>query len=398
MKFPLLFVMILSALTQLSYGKGRVIATPTERVSDTIIYQDDLDYKNLVKAIDRQLVYFNRVDLSGKIQLGDKLYERVRLKESVVHLKSIVQSYLFCLDLHRHFPVTYEQNKRLCMQTFSNSITNDFEVFKPENDAPVNRDDIEGDGETLYTAYYSPDFEGSRVKTAVFKNPIYAMPTDPTLRGMTRKQIDFEGKLEGKGLELFYVKESLFDIYLLHVEGGGRVKVKNNDGTYSHYYLSYAGSNKRKFRFLYHYMVDQGMIDPEDKSIATQREYIANNPDKAEEIFASCPSYIYFKVTVDEPVGVGNIPLTEMRSLATDTRIYKQIGIINYVKAKKPVFDSSGNVIQKEFSRFFISQDTGGAIRGKARADLYMGFGRSAELVANHLKYKGDQFFLIKKN
>src|SRR5690606_38130368 len=112
--------------------------------------------------------------------------------------------------------------------------------------------------------------------------------------------------------------------------------------------------------------------------------------------FASSPSYIYFKVTQDEPLGVNNIPLTEGRSMATDYRIYKDYGLLQFVQTQKPVLVDE-DIVQTDFGRFFISQDTGGAIRGNARADLYFGFGREAEIAASNLKNFGTQTILIKK-
>jgi membrane-bound lytic murein transglycosylase A len=140
------------------------------------------------------------------------------------------------------------------------------------------------------------------------------------------------------------------------------------------------------------------MLKPGEFSVYHQRKYLVDNPGVLEEVLSICPSYIFFKVTTDEPLGVKNIPLTENRSLATDYRIYKEYGILNFVQAVKPVRNASGDLEHKAFSRFFINQDTGGAIKGNARSDLYFGYGPEAATVANNLKKLGKQYFLIKKS
>src|SRR5690606_5943475 len=120
---------------------------------------------------------------------------------------------------------------------------------------------------------------------------------------------------------------------------------------------------------------------------------------KEEEVFNVCPSCVYFKESSEEPVGVNNIPLTEGRSVAIDSRIYKTMGLINFVNTVKAShFDENGKLVKVPFSRFFIAQDTGGAIRGNARCDLYFGYGPQAELTAYNMNEMGEQYFLIKKN
>jgi len=248
----------------------------------------------------------------------------------------------------------------------------------------------------MFTAYYSPDLEGSRTKTAEYVNPIYAKPLEEDLWRSTSDQINYENVLAGKNLEIFYVKESLYDVWLLHVEGGGRVKVKQEDSTYKHYYLSYDGTNKKAFNMLYKYMLEAGMLSKNEiGSIKKQRAYFNSHPEHQREILNSCESYVYFKETKTEPLGVHNIPLTENRSMATDYRRLTEYGIINFITATNPQVGKENAA--PTFSRFFINQDTGGAIKGNARCDLYFGFGPEAELAANKIYGLGNQYFLILK-
>lgn len=370
--------------TILLAGDSARIPTTT-KVNEYIDFKDDLDFKNMKLAIKRNKKFFNRADLSVKFKFGNDTYNRKSLRDSQISFEILVDQALECMQ---------SEAKNFCYEQFSKAVNTEFNIYKP---SPLTWEQGHKTSQSLFTAYYSPDFIGSRTKTAIYKNPIYKLPKSTKLRSLTRDQIDFEKKLSGKGLELFYVKESLYDIWLLHVEGGGRIHVMNEDGTTSMAYLSYEGSNKRTFKMLYRYMLDHGMLKPGQAGIDHQRAYLKANPQDARKIFASCPSYIFFTESQKEPIGVNDIILTENRSLASDYRIYKEYGILNFIQAKIPVRQND-QIKMKDFSRFFINQDTGGGIKGNARSDLYFGFGRKAELSANNLKVLGNQFFLLKKN
>jgi membrane-bound lytic murein transglycosylase A len=357
----------------------------TTKVTEHINFKDDLDFHNMKLAIKRNMAYFNRADLGVSFKFGKDSYTRKDLKLTLMSFEILVDQAIECLK---------EQQKSVCYDQFSKTVNNEFNAYRP---SPLSWERGYNTNQSLFTAYYSPDFKGSRVKTDVYKHAIYNMPKDAKLRSLSRVEIDFDNKLAGKGLEIAYVKESLYDIWLLHVEGGGRITILNEDGTSEVSYLSYAGSNKKTFKMLYHYMLDSGMLKPGQASIDQQRAYLEANPEDQREVFASSPSYIFFKESKKEPLGVKNVVLTENRSLASDYRIYKEYGILNFIQAKRPM-RVNGKVKMVNFSRFFINQDTGGAIKGNARSDLYFGFGREAELTANNLKVLGDQFFLIKKN
>ena len=318
------------------------------------------------------------------MRFGSTTIKRSHLKKSLLKFQELVVTTKSCLVLNL---------REKCFKDFNNNLNKFFKAYKP---LPAKWEKGYKEGKTLFTAYYSPDLHGSKTKTKVFKNPIYGLPKDKKLARATSDQINFQGVLKGRGLELFYVSESLYDIWLLHVEGGGRVQVQNADGTKSYYYLSYKASNKQSFNMLYKYMLEEGMLKKGEATIANQRKYFLENPEHQRDILKTCPSFIFFSITESEPLGVKNIPLTIKRSLATDYRRMEEYGIINFIKYKKPKFSDDG-VKMVPFSRFFINQDTGGAIKGNARSDLYFGFGDDAELSANYIYGLGEQYFLILK-
>lgn len=358
--------------------------TPTARVQQSMSFADDLNFENIETAIDRQLEAYDRMNLTGTIKFGTKNYPKKVLETSLIVLKALAQDFKNCL---------LASDRKICQQQLDAAINEKFAVYQP---VPGKRESgYKQLNTTKYTSYYSPDFTGSRTKTERFKHAIYRMPEDPRLANSSRVQIDYQGALQG--YEIFWVEESLYDLYLLHVQGGGRIKVINPDGTQDIKYLSYGGKNTLKFQMVYKYLISKGYMKPEEASINNQRKWFEENPDKAMEVWGTCPSYVYFKESDEEPVGLDNIPLTEGRSLAFDSRIYKTTGLINFVKTVRASHTENGKVVKVPFSRFFLAQDTGGAIRGNARCDLYFGYGPQAELTAYNMNEMGEQYILILK-
>ncbi len=361
--------------------------TPTKRLYQTLNFTDDMSFENLDLAIERQLKVLNNRKPTGTIKFGSKAYPKTVLKDSLLLLKRLTTEARECL---KSFP------EAGCLNSFNASVNEQFAIYVP---LPNKGASANSNKTTQFTSYYSPDLHGSRVPTERFKRAIYRKPDIVSEQNHTRVDIDYRGALAGKGYEIFWVEESFYDLYLLHVQGGGRINVFNPDGSKEVKYLSYDGKNTRSFQMIYKYMLQKGYLQSNNAGIPAQRKFLEENPHKEEEIFNSCPSYVYFKESNEEPVGLDNIPLTEGRSLALDSRIYKTTGLINFVKTVKASHvDGSGKVVKVPFSRFFIAQDTGGAIRGNARCDLYFGYGPQAELTAYNMNEMGEQYFLVKKN
>lgn len=361
--------------------------TPTVEVNQSLSFADDLDFANLNLAIERQMSSYDIRGLPGEISFGQKVYPKKVLKDSLLLLKEMAESTKQC---------QLSQSKEVCLDILNREINDKFIIYKPV--PKKSEDGYKAELTTKYTSYYSPDVTGSRVPTDRFKHAIYSMPKEVSLQNFSRVEIDYKGALFGKGYEIFWVEDSYFDLYLLHVQGGGRINIINSDGSKEVRYLSYDGKNSKSFKMIYHYLTEKGYLKPEEATIANQRKFLQEHPEKEEEVFGSCPSYVYFKESAEEPVGLDNIPLTEGRSLAMDSKIYKTTGIINFVRTKKASHvDETGHVVKVPFSRFFVGQDTGGAIRGNARCDLYFGYGPQAEMTAYNMNEMGEQYFLIKK-
>ena len=356
------------------------------RLNQSVTFADDLMFFNVDRVVERQLASFRRIGLKGNIKFGQNTYPKTILRDSLVLFKEIVDRARTCLK---------RRPELSCMLEFNAELNQKFDIYVP---VPAATEPGYGQlATTKFTSYYSPDLHGSRFPTERYSRAIYRTPPTPH-ENYKRNDIDYKGALAGKGLEIFWVEESFFDLYLLHVQGGGRINIENSDGSKEVKYLSYDGKNRQPFKMIYHYMLEKAYLRPGEAGIPFQRRFLEENPDKEEEIFATCPSYVYFKESSEEPVGLNNIPLTEGRSLAIDSRIYKTMGLLNFVKAVKAShIDENGRLVKVPFSRFFVAQDTGGAIRGNARCDLYFGYGPQAELTAYNMNDQGEQYFLVKK-
>lgn len=372
-KWTLGFLFFISLNLQANQRPPFELELPLEKMSHDIDIFDDLNFQGLNLAIERQLESFKRYPLEGEIIIDGQHYPKSILKHSLIKLREIVQDHESCL----------KDQKMDCKQQTRESFKEDFSFFKPAYERAEEK-------RALFTAYYSPVIKGSHNKTQRFPHAVYARPQDERLRlESTRVGIDLDNILEGHGLELFY-SDNLFELYMMHIEGGGKIEIPS---TGKSYYLSFDGTNQQRWSFLSSYMIEQGYIDSHD--MMEQKQFLDAHPEKWREIYSLCPSYVYFKVTETPPEGLDGIPLTDHRSMAQDRHIYPQKGLIGFVESKRPIRNDDGSISYIPFHRLYIDQDTGGAIKGKARADLYFGEDEKARLAGLNLKRKGQITYLL---
>ena len=243
----------------------------------------------------------------------------------------------------------------------------------------------------LFTGYYEIELQGSRKKTKQYKYPVYMKPPPP-LSGFTRAEIDC-GALDGKGLELVWVDDAV-KLFFMHIQGSGIVHMK--EGGYIR--LGYDGQNGQTYVALGRWLIDNGYLQKEDLNAPLIQAWLYNNPDLAETAMQQNPSYIYFRMRNDlnpneGPIGAQNVPLTPRRSLAVDKRFYGY-GIPMWIQTQTPEFD---NHPAADFNQLLIAQDTGGAIRGAIRGDIFYGRGEQAEKLAGHTNERGNLWVLLPK-
>jgi membrane-bound lytic murein transglycosylase A len=275
-----------------------------------------------------------------------------------------------------------------------------------------------GNRHVLFTGYFEPVFEARRVPDETFRYPIYRKPNDlieidlslfrEELKGekiiariegdrvvpyFSRSQIDGQKAITGKGLEIAWLKDPL-DVDFLQIQGSGLLQLKDGESIR----VGYAGKNGRPYRSIGRYMIDQGLLEREEVSMQRIRSYLSEHPEMIDEVLNYDPSYVFFRILGEGPVvGSMNVPLTPGRSLALDLRLFPE-GALAFISNQKPVVNEAGDITGwQDFSRFVLVQDTGGAIRGSGRADLFWGRGPYAELAAGHMKHDGELYLLMKK-
>jgi membrane-bound lytic murein transglycosylase A len=127
------------------------------------------------------------------------------------------------------------------------------------------------------------------------------------------------------------------------------------------------------------------------------RKYLTENPGVLDEVLNYNPSYVFFRQVENGPLGSIDVLLTPGRSIALDSKIFPK-GALGFISCQKPLVNEKGDITGwTQFSRFVLNQDSGGAIKGAGRADIFWGSGPYAELAAGHLKHDGELYILIKK-
>ena len=361
--------------------------TPTRLVPPSKIpvgFVDDLNFANMDMAINRQLEYFQKRELSGTIRFGNHLYPRHVLPIALRRFQRLYYAYHNCLRQ------AYNMPSDTCVYAFHNSFLDHFHVYEPDVN-PVNRNNP-----TLFTGYYTPTLLGSMRRTSRFRYAVYNQPKERHLRTLTRYEIHFQNRLAGRGYELFYT-DNLFHIYNMQIQGSGIVQfVDGHRGSY----LTNNGYNGIDWtdNFIGRYMKRRGMI--RSNTMEAQEAYLNANPHRQAEVYRQSSTYTFFAFSDKAPGSIG-VAVTEGRSIATDDAHYVQKGVLAFVQAERPhygTWERTGQVQMQKFTRFVLDQDTGGKINGRARADFYFGESRYAEVAARNLgRNYGKMFFLMPK-
>ena len=272
----------------------------------------------------------------------------------------------------------------------------------------------QGDGEGLFTGYYEPLLNGAAVPGGRFTVPIHGLPPDLVSVDLglfsddlgTRKIIGrvvggallpylrrseiAAGALCGKAPVLAWVDDPV-DAFFLHVQGSGRIGL-DGGGVMR---VGYAGANGRAYVSIGRALIDNGAIRREDVTLQSIRAWLAANPGQAADILALNPSYVFFRELVgDGPLGAQGVALTPGRSLAVDRR-FLPLGAPIWLDIMAP--SAVPGAPDRVLRRLVIAQDTGGAIKGPLRGDLFWGFGPEAESIAGRMKHTGGYVLLLPK-
>ncbi len=247
-----------------------------------------------------------------------------------------------------------------------------------------NGDRVDG----LFTGYYQAELHGSRRPGGHYRVPLYerpeGLPLDPAASGISyysRAEIE-AGALRGKATELLWVDDPV-DAHILQIQGSGRIIL--DDGTVVQ--VGYNGSNGRKFVGLGRILLDHGKITAADTTMQTVRAWLKSHPAEAPTLMDENPRYVFFRLlSGDGPVGAAGVVLTPGRSLAVDP---------HFVPLDVPVWLDSTEPDGRLLRRMMVAQDTGAAIKGPIRGDVFWGAGEAAFDKAGRMKSRGSYYLLL---
>lgn len=231
--------------------------------------------------------------------------------------------------------------------------------------------------EGLFTGYYEIELRGSWTRTDRYTIPLYRPPVRGK-HGLPSRARITDGALAGRGLEILWVDDPI-DAFFLEIQGSGRVRM--TDGSVVG--LSYAGQNGHSYYPIGRYIIDRGDATPDQMSLQLIRRWLKDHPDEARRVMNLNPSYVFFKLRNEGgPRGARNMELTPGRSLAVDAE-HVPLGVPLWLEVR------NAPVPAGEIKRLVVAQDTGGAIKGPVRGDLFWGHGNEAEEGAGVMKARG---------
>jgi len=358
------------------------------------LFEDTLANPDLTRALEQSIHYY------GKIP-GDRMFKLDEHRYSASHLK---RSLTFFLEFIEKDPSPDE------LTLF---IRNYFDVFQS-----LGRNEK---GEVLFTGYYEPTLQGSLTQDEKkYPVPLYSFPRDLVRVNLPQFSAKYKGepklsarvtpnnqvvpyftRAEINGQKDFSLQadpiawvSNLTDRFFLEIQGSGRVELDNGELLRVHY----DGKNGHHYRSIGRYLIDQGEIPREKMSMQAIRAWLKANPRRQKEVFHHNPSFVFFRKEKGGPFGSIGVPLTPLRSIATDRSVFPR-GALCFVETSMPPRNFLGSPTDQwgRVSGFVLNQDTGGAIKGPGRVDFFFGHGPWAEFTAGHLSHYGSIYVLVMK-
>ena len=284
---------------------------------------------------------------------------------------------------------------------------------------PHELSDAKGSRSGLITGYYEPLLKGSRTRVGPYQIPLYRTPKDlinvdlsaiyPEIKSLrlrgrlegnrvvpypTRAEIERKGLLAGD--ELLWVDDPV-EAFFLQVQGSGRVQLPTGETIR----VGYAEQNGYPYRSIGRYLIDKGELKPNDASMQSIKAWVAANPHRRDEVLHQNPSVVFFREitalpNAQGPLGSMGLPLTAGRSLAVDPRFVTP-GSLIYLSTRVPKPGAPPKDPGLSFQRLMIAQDTGSAVLGAHRGDIFFGTGNEAGEVAGRMRADGRMFVLLPK-
>ena len=347
-------------------------------------FADDAPYDSLKKAVFINLAY-----------LGDQPPDKtVRIAGQHVPLARLTRSLRLFLDILEQNPSAAELDRLMKER---------FDIFQA---AGTGRS---GSGEMLVTGYYQPVFAGSLTREAPYLHPLYGVPENLVQRGgkgkgpaysrlennclvpyWTRAEIEQEQRAAGH--ELVWLKDP-FDAFLVHIQGSAIIELPDGSRRGIHF----AAKNGHPYRSIGNHLVRTGRLSREEATMQSIRDYVAAHPAERDEILHANPSFIFFAWT-ETPAVIGSQgrELTAGRSVAVDQECFPA-GALAFLVSRRPTVAGDSSVRWSPLRRFVLVQDSGSAINGSGRVDVFWGTGPEAGAEAGLMKEAGTLYFFLAK-
>ena len=355
------------------------------------VFVDDIEFQGLMTSIDNSLLYFKKVPLERKYYYGKEIYTAGHIILSLETFKAFLE-------------------RQPSSKALNDFIKSDFIVYAAAGNE---------DGKVLFTGYFEPVFEGRIEKSDEFFFPVYSRPDDLLEIDLSefsniykghknlvarvndsRRVVPYYSRKQINDIKDFYIRskpvvwlKSRIDRFFLEVQGSGRIDLGNGDVLRVHY----AKSNGNEYRSIGRYLIDKKEILKENMSMQAIRTWLDQNPERMDEVLNHNESFVFFQTEEGGPYGSLGVEVTALRSIATDSSLFPK-GALCFMQAQLPDKKISPFLKKWENTSFFVlNQDTGGAIKGPARADLFCGNGDYAEFTAGRMNQYGKLFFLVLK-
>ena len=366
-------------------GFAAAAATVTVAAAEEMAATDDLPCSGLEEALGHSLSFLSKVSPATVYRAGGRTIPVRRLTASLLHLHRLAATHPSPEVLAREIDRAYERIQ-------------------------VNATPGQRPGRMLITGYYQPVFAGRLDRQPPFIYPLYRVPDDLLIHRSqgkksiigrrdndtivpywTRAEIERHGLLLGQ--ELVWLKDP-FDAFTLHIQGSGIIRLADGSQRGIHY----AAKNGHPYRSIGAFMVSSSRMQSADVTMDSLRRYIEHHPEERELIFHHNPSFIFFKLGEAGPaIGSLGQPLTPGRSVAADHRWYPP-GSLVAIDSRRPVMTDDGQVREwQPLQRLATVQDTGSALVGPNRLDIFWGTGDQAGMEAGQMKEGGKVYLLLLK-
>ena len=240
--------------------------------------------------------------------------------------------------------------------------------------------------EALFTGYFEPELDGSLTRSNRYRFPVYKMPAEARQNRpwLTRQEILESGVMDGRNLVIAYVDDPV-ELFFLQIQGSGRIRLPNGNFVR----VGYRGSNGHNYRSIGQELVRRGVYEAHQVSAQVIKNWVRRNPGEGQDLLYHNPSYVFFRevsqVPADKgPLGAMNRSITTMRTVAIDP---------SFVRLGSPVWIEKDG--KSPLRRLMIAQDTGSAIKGAQRADVFFGTGDEAGRQAGTVRDPGRLIVLM---